>query len=124
MLRPSEAPCECSSSRISSWAALALVHAAEKIGVEVVGPAPNVEDALRLIEEQTIDAALLDINLGGDETIEPVASKLEDIGCPFVFVTGYSSPKVIDPRFQSHRIIPKLFDEVFLRNIMRTEFGL
>lgn len=103
--------------------ALALVHAVEQMGVEVVGPAPTVEDALRLISETDCNAALLDINLG-NETVEPVAQRLEDLGCPFVFVTGYASPKLIDPRFRSHRVIPKPVDAALLRTVMRSEFGL
>lgn len=104
-------------------AALALVHAVEQMGVQVVGPAPTVDDALRLIEENECDAALLDINLGS-ETVEPVARRLEDMGCPFVFVTGYASPKLSNDRFKTHRIIPKPVDSGILRNVMRTEFGI
>ncbi len=103
--------------------ALALVHAVEQMGVTVIGPAPTVVEALRLIEEQACDAALLDINLG-NETVEPVARRLQDMGCPFVFVTGYASPKLIDHRFKAHRVIPKPVDSGLLRNVMRTEFGL
>jgi CheY-like chemotaxis protein len=103
--------------------ALALVHAVEQLGATVVGPAPSVEDALRLIEQNEFNAALLDINLG-NETVEPVAQRLEDLGCPFVFVTGYASPKLIDPRFKAHRIIPKPVDSSLLRSVMRSEFGM
>lgn len=105
--------------------ALALVHAVEQMGVKVVGPAPSVDDALRLIddEEGKLHAALLDINLG-NETVEPVAKRLEELGCPFVFVTGYASPKLIDNRFKERRVIPKPVDTGILKSVMQTEFGL
>lgn len=103
--------------------ALALVHAVEQMGIQVVGPAPTVDDALRLLESETCDAALLDINLG-HETVEAVATRLEDLGTPFVFVTGYASPKLSDKRFRAHRVIQKPVDSGLLRNVMRTEFGL
>jgi CheY-like chemotaxis protein len=103
--------------------ALALVHAVEQLGVSVIGPAPTVDEALRLIDEGECDAALLDINLG-NETVEPVAKRLEDLGCPFVFVTGYASPKLIDPRFKSHPVISKPVDAALLRTVMRSEFGI
>ena len=103
--------------------ALALVHAVEQLGVSVIGPAPTVDEALRLIEEGECDAALLDINLG-NETVEPVAKRLDELGRPFVFVTGYASPKLIDPRFKSHTVIPKPVDAVLLRSVMRSEFGI
>jgi DNA-binding NarL/FixJ family response regulator len=103
--------------------ALALVQAVEEIGVRVVGPAPTVQEALRLIDEVSCDAALLDVNLG-TETVEPVAQRLADLGRPFVFVTGYTSPKLKDPRFKSRRIIPKPVDTGVLKTVMQTEFGI
>ena len=56
----------------------------------VVGPAPSVQRALALIKaEPAIDAAILDVNLGGEMAF-PVADALLRRECPFVFTTGYS----------------------------------
>jgi DNA-binding NarL/FixJ family response regulator len=44
-------------------------------GYLVVGPAPSVAKALKLIEEVGCDVAVLDVNLR-DETSEPVAREL------------------------------------------------
>ncbi|WP_311043480.1 response regulator [Rhizobium lentis] len=63
----------------------------------VVGPASSVEAALALIEQEEIDAAILDVHLG-DEFVFPVAEKLDELDIPFVFATSY------DPAF-----IPKEF---------------
>ena len=61
-------------------------------GAEVVGPAPSVRDALRLVEAAAADgglsAAVLDINLSGQH-VAPVADKLAALGVPFLFATGY-----------------------------------
>jgi DNA-binding response OmpR family regulator len=63
-------------------------------GAEVVGPAPSVEDALRLVEaiaaDGGISAAVLDINLGGRH-VAPVADRLAALGVPFLFATGYGA---------------------------------
>jgi DNA-binding response OmpR family regulator len=59
-------------------------------GFEVVGPAPSVAKALKLVADQGCDVAILDVNLGG-ETSEPVAQKLRDSDKPFVVLTGYAS---------------------------------
>jgi ActR/RegA family two-component response regulator len=68
-----------------------LAVALEDRGVEVVGPAGTVEQALALIAATPqIDAALLDINLRG-ELVFPVADALLERGVPFVFVTGYNT---------------------------------
>lgn len=58
-------------------------------GYEVLGPAANVETALALLDERTPDAAVLDVNLGG-ERVTPVAEALEERQIPFVLATGYS----------------------------------
>ncbi len=61
-------------------------------GAEVVGPAFSVGNALWLIEaamaDGGIDAAVLDINLGGKH-VSPVAERLSALGVPFLFATGY-----------------------------------
>jgi CheY-like chemotaxis protein len=59
-------------------------------GFEVVGPAPSVAKALSLVSEEGCDAAVLDVNLGG-ETSEPVARKLQESGKPFVVLSGYAT---------------------------------
>ena len=70
---------------------LAMDLAAELTGAgaDVIGPAPSIEQALSLITaEPRIDAAVLDINLGGEMAF-PVADALLARGVPFVFTTGY-----------------------------------
>jgi DNA-binding NarL/FixJ family response regulator len=67
-----------------------LAGSLRELGVEVVGPAGTVNDALLLLEAEgtTIDAAVLDINLREDR-VYPVADALTRRGVPFVFATGY-----------------------------------
>ena len=58
------------------------------LGAERVVVASNVTDALRLIDLETPNFALLDINLGR-ETSWPIATRLRTLGVPHVFATGY-----------------------------------
>lgn len=61
----------------------------ESAGARVVGPAPSVAQALALIaSEPVIDAAVVDVNLGG-EPAYPVADACLARGVPFLFATGY-----------------------------------
>jgi CheY-like chemotaxis protein len=62
----------------------------EDLGLRTVGPAMTVGQALSLLNDERPDAAILDINVGG-ETSSPVAERLADLGIPFAFATGYSS---------------------------------
>jgi DNA-binding response OmpR family regulator len=55
----------------------------------VVSPASRVAEALDAVDHETYDAAVLDVNLGGDR-IDPVADALSRHNVPFIFVTGYS----------------------------------
>ncbi|CAO4150438.1 DNA-binding response OmpR family regulator [Methylorubrum thiocyanatum] len=60
----------------------------EAAGADVVGPVPSVEQALDLIEDDDVDAAILDINLGGKTTVYPVADRLAALGVPYLFATA------------------------------------
>lgn len=57
-------------------------------GAEVVGPVPSVAEALDLIDDDGLSAALLDVNLGYGDQVYPVADKLSAISVPYLFTTG------------------------------------
>lgn len=66
----------------------------EKAGAIVVGPVATVGRALQLVDrEPALDAAILDVNLGGEKSF-PVAEVLEARSVPFLFATGYESGDV------------------------------
>lgn len=103
--------------------ARSLARMIEDLGAEVVGPAPSVASALQLLDQVPCDAAVLDINLG-DETVEPVAMRLEQTGRPFFFVSGYASPKTLlqDPRFRGRRLLAKPIEPELLSRALEEEF--
>jgi CheY-like chemotaxis protein len=59
-------------------------------GATVVGPAPGVDEALRIIVDEAdgLDGAVLDVNLGEGETAYPIADRLAQLGVPYLFATG------------------------------------
>jgi DNA-binding LytR/AlgR family response regulator len=75
-----------------------LTASLESLGVEVIGPAASVEEALSLVENNSdrLDGAVLDINLR-NERVYPVADVLMARGVPFVFTTGYDAVAVPTP---------------------------
>lgn len=61
----------------------------EDAGAEVMGPVPSVAEAMALLATGAPpDAAILDVNLGG-EMVFPLADMLRAQSVPFMFVTGY-----------------------------------
>ena len=58
-------------------------------GFSIVGPAPSVVRALKLIGNVGCDVAVLDVNLR-DETAEPIAHELRSRRIPFLFLSSVS----------------------------------
>jgi DNA-binding response OmpR family regulator len=84
--------------------ALSTTDWLESAGYEVVGPVSRMALALGLARSETLDAALLDINLAG-EMVWPVAEALERRGVPFLFLSAYVPLSVIPVKFAA---IPRL----------------
>jgi DNA-binding response OmpR family regulator len=69
--------------------AMSLQDALENAGSIVLGPVPSVDKAIKtIVSEAHIDAAVLDVNLGGVLAF-PVADMLIARKIPFVFTSGY-----------------------------------
>jgi DNA-binding response OmpR family regulator len=59
------------------------------LGCAVIGPANGLSQGQALADDGVaIDAALLDVNLGG-ESVFPLADRLRARGVPLIFSTGY-----------------------------------
>lgn len=59
-----------------------------ELGAVVVGPAFRIRDGLVLAERETLDAAVLDVNMHGARS-DPIADLLHSRAIPFVLTTGY-----------------------------------
>jgi len=85
-------------------------------GLNVVGPITDLAGALAAAENESLDGAVLDINLGG-ELIYPVAKALRARGVPFVFVTGYDGDS-IDERFADVPLLRKPIEPHLLQRFL------
>ncbi|TCL66338.1 response regulator [Rhizobium sp. BK251] len=90
----------------------------QQLGAKVVGPTGGVQHALDLIEEEFIDAAILDVHLDG-ELVFPVAERLEELRIPYVFATGYD-PTIVPLSFAGFVLCEKPIE---LENIAKALFG-
>ncbi len=93
MDRPNLRGCKVLVVEDEMMIAMLIEDMLEELGCELIGPASKVERALELIASETIEIALLDVNLDGQAT-DAVAYELQRKGIPFVFATGYGATGV------------------------------
>ncbi|MDR6624085.1 response regulator [Caulobacter segnis] len=86
------------------------------LGCTVVGPAAEIEEALKLANSADIDAALLDVNLGG-RPIFPVADALRGRGVPYAFASGYGEAGISEDH-RGSAVLQKPFREADLRRVL------
>jgi DNA-binding response OmpR family regulator len=77
----------------------------EELGHEPIGPAFTVDDAIARIGRDTIDAAIVDLNLRGRRS-DPVAAALVERSLPFAFATGDHADSVGD-EYKNRPLISK-----------------
>lgn len=94
--------------------ALSLASTLEMAGFEVVGPACRLNEALELLDEHGCSLAILDVNLGRDETSEELAHRLKERGIPFFVTSGYSA----QDRPAVYRGVPSFAKPVGVRAIL------
>lgn len=87
-------------------------------GCAVVGPAPTIAIANRLLDDVRPDAALLDVNVCG-ERITPIAARLREMGVPYVLVTGYARLAFEEPELQVTKLAKPIADAELTRALRR-----
>lgn len=100
--------------------AMVMEEMIQDLGYEVVGPAGTVVAAEAAIAANAIDAALLDLHIGGTSAL-PLARLLAARNVPFAFATGESSPAAVE--FPHARILHKPFDGAALQQTVAALLG-
>ena len=100
--------------------ALDLQESIRSLGYEVVGPYARLAEAIEGAETQTIDFAILDLNLNGEMTYE-LAESLQQRGIPIVFTTGYETEDV-KSRLRNSRVLNKPVVRDALENLLKEHF--
>ena len=78
--------------------ALDLALAVEDAGGEVIGPVASVKEALALLADTAVGAAILDVNLL-DGDCSAVVEVLADLDVPVILQTGVGLPLGLAARF-------------------------
>ena len=85
-----------------------LARALSDAGALIVGLVPSFRDAVKALDgNDSVDAAVLDINLRG-RTVYEVADLLASRGIPFLFATGYD-PELVPEPHKGRQIYEKPF---------------
>ncbi|MBX3594588.1 HWE histidine kinase domain-containing protein [Sphingomonas sp.] len=87
-----------------------------RLGADDVATASSVDAALDLITANPPSVAILDINLGSNNSF-PIADALFDRQIPFMFATGYGEQAQFPDRHRGRQVIQKPYT---IENIART----
>ena len=80
----------------------------EEAGYKVLNPVASVEEAMAVIDETSICAAILDMNIRGSTSF-PVAERLEIKRVPFIFLSGNDTSH-LQERFSGRLVLNKPID--------------
>jgi CheY-like chemotaxis protein len=97
--------------------ALQLKLDLEAEGHVVVGPFAQLSEGLRAAADTEFDIALIDINLGADNSA-PIAEILDHRGIPFAFTTGYNDLIFLPPRLREHPHLTKPYNPTDVKDLV------
>lgn len=100
--------------------ALDLQESINALGYTVIGPFGRLSEAIEGAATQSIDFAILDLNLNGEMTYD-LAEQLRKRGIPIVFTTGYEADAVRS-RFQDCRVLNKPVVKDTLESVLKEHF--
>jgi DNA-binding response OmpR family regulator len=90
----------------------------EEADVEIIGPVGTLDEARKLADDETLDGALLDVNIDGGR-VDDVVEILRRHDVPFLFVTANDADH-LPPNCSRVVVVGKPFkDDVLLREVDR-----
>jgi CheY-like chemotaxis protein len=88
-----------------------------ELGCVVAGSASRVSRALETLQNTQVDAAILDLNVNGED-VSPIVNILDGRGTPFIFASGYAEG--LDARWAGRRVLQKPFTSEELREALQS----
>ena len=82
----------------------------DELGATRVLTASSVRGALEYLDEEAVDYAILDVNLGTETSVR-IAEELTRLGIPFAFATGYGEASALVEQFTGAPVLTKPYDK-------------
>jgi DNA-binding LytR/AlgR family response regulator len=103
--------------------ALDLCDILASAGAAVIGPARSRQEAeAHLLSQPAMDVALLDLNLGGDSSVE-LALRLRGDGVPVILTTGYDATDVPAPLQGIPICLKPLSGAIVIKSVLKVVNG-
>jgi DNA-binding response OmpR family regulator len=103
-----------------NWLAMELAWLVQEAGYAVLGPERSVAEARKALGRIQVDLALLDVAVGS-ETVFPLSKILEDMGVPFIFLTG--KPGLLPAEYSWRPVVPKPWQPTVLLALISQVLG-
>lgn len=101
--------------------ALSAAEALSQFDEAEIITAANVSQALRMIAEGPIDAAVIEVSIGRDTAL-PVARALYEAGIAFIIATGFDGKNAVEVTYPHVPRIAKPYDPQMLVDTLLSEF--
>ena len=101
--------------------AMLIEDMVNELSYEIAGVVPRLEDAMRLLDSDDFDVAMLDVHLNG-KTVFPFAAELDKRGVPYLFATAYGG-RGIPEEFKDHMVLEKPFGPLELGRALMSLTG-
>ena len=101
--------------------ALLIEDMVSELAYEVAAVVPRLEDAMRLLDSETFDLAMLDVHLNG-KTVFPFAAALALREIPFLFATACGAGGIAE-EFRTNLVLQEPFGPVELRRALMELYG-
>lgn len=99
-----------------------LAKMLHELGCDVVGPASREPEALALLAEHPIDAAIIDVKIKGQPSYA-IATELNRRGTPWAFASGNNTDEYVS-RFPGVPVITKPYSSEHISHVLRDLLSL
>ncbi|MCH2230952.1 MAG: LytTR family DNA-binding domain-containing protein [Crocinitomicaceae bacterium] len=89
-------------------------------GYIVVDVVEGMQEFNKQLDKRSFDAALLDVRMNGDDLGIKMASRLNEIGIPFIFITSFSDKNTLQNtiKFRPHGFVLKPFSKIEIIKVL------